>query len=212
MARGVFFSFHYNDVSDFRVNVVRNSRALRNAGNPTTFIDRSLWEESENKSPEALKKLINQGLNGCGVTAALIGNETAKRRWVKFEIVKSFTEGKGVIPIHINRIRTRTTKKITKKGTNPLTRLKLKVDDECQKIYFYELKNRKWFKYRDLPFVNNRQKNFFLFTDGGFWRRSECGAEYEFTDLFQDEYCWIRDDGYNNFPDWVEEAANKVGR
>ena len=66
MARRVFFSFHYNDVSDFKVNVVRNSDALKRKGNFATFIDKSLWEEARQKSPAALKELINNGLNGCG--------------------------------------------------------------------------------------------------------------------------------------------------
>lgn len=212
MARRVFFSFHYNDVSDFKVNVVRNSDALKRKGNAATFIDKSLWEEARKKSPNALKELINGGLNGCGVTALLIGSGTADRRWVKYELVKSFTEGKGILAIHLNRIKSRTTRKISRKGINPLSRLKVWVDDDCEKLYFLELKDRKWISFKDLPEVNNRIKNSSYFTDGGFWKRSQCGREYLFSDLFPVEYCWQNDDGYHNFPEWVEQAAKGVGR
>ena len=172
MARGVFFSFHYEDVSQFRANVVRKSRALKTAGNPTTFIDQSLWEEAEKKSETALKKLIEDGMKGSSVTAILNGSETANRRWVRYEIVKSFTEGKGIITVHINRIKQRSTGKITAKGKNPLDMLRVIVDDTCSKLYFQELKNRKWVDFKLLPSVNNRLKNSFFFRAGNFFRRS----------------------------------------
>lgn len=58
MARRVFFSFHYDDVADFRVNVVRNSGVLKQHGNSAKFIDRSLWEKARAKSRKALKELM----------------------------------------------------------------------------------------------------------------------------------------------------------
>jgi len=212
MARKVFFSFHYDDVADFRVNVVRNSGIIKHKGNTATFIDQSLWESARLKSQKALQELIDNGLNGCGVTALLIGNSTAERDWVRYEIVKSFIEGKGLLAIHLNRIRSRATGKISSKGVNPLNRLKLKVDEECEKLYFYELRGRRWVPFERIPYVNNRKKNSMLFSKGGFWRRSHCGCEYRFSELFPQEYCWINQNGYKNFADWVEEAALQVGR
>lgn len=210
MPRRVFFSFHYNDVADFRVNVVRNSNALKFSGNTAKFIDKSLWEEAKQKSPLALKQIIDNGLKGCGVTALLIGSGTANRRWVKYELVKSFTEGKGILAIHVNRIRSRMTSRISKKGINPLSRLKVKVDDKCEKLSFFELKDGKWIPFSDLPAVNNRLKNSRLFTKGGFLKRSQCGKEYLFSELFPNEYCWVGDDGYNQFSNWLERAAYDV--
>ena len=212
MARGVYFSFHYDDVTDFRVNVVRNSRALLNTNNTNTFIDKSLWEEAAKKDFKSLEKLISEGLKGCSVTAILVGLETAERRWVKFEIVKSFTEGKGIFVTHINRIKTRSESKITRKGNNPLERLKVLVDSECKNLYFYELVNRKWIPYVDLPSIGNRKSNAFYFQDGGWFTKSDAGKEFKFSELFKYEYCWVQDNGYLNFTEWVENAANEVGR
>lgn len=212
MARGVYFSFHYDDVTDFRVNVVRNSRALNRTNDSNVFIDKSLWEEAAQKDMESLKVIISDGLKGCSVTAILIGLGTASRRWVKYEIVKSFTEGKGILGIHINRIKTKSESRITSKGINPLDRLKLVVDSECKKIYFYELQDRKWIPFKDLPVVNNRKKNSFFFREGGFFRKSDAGKTFKFSELFPSQYCWVQDDGYSNFTDWIEETASSVDR
>lgn len=209
MARSIFFSFHYNDVSSFRANVVRNSWVtMRNRS--VSFLDKSMWEDAERKGTMALKSLIAKGLSGTSVTVVLVGSETYKRRWVKYEIVKSFTENKGIIPVHINRIRSRNDGVIAK-GPNPLDFLKLKVDDDCKKIYFFELVDRKWIPYDDLPIINNRLSNS-IFFENSWFNKYKCGRSYKFTDLFLKEYDWVADDGYKNFSDWIEEAADFVGR
>src|SRR5689334_4523649 len=136
MARSIFFSFHYKDVSSFRANVVRNSW-LTMRDRSAKFIDKSMWEEAERKGVTALKTLIADGLSGTSVSVVLIGTETYERRWVKYEIVKSFVKNKGILPVHINRIRS-TRDGITAKGPNPLDFLKLSVDEDCKKVSFYE--------------------------------------------------------------------------
>jgi hypothetical protein len=118
MARSVFFSFHYEDVSSFRANVVRNSWVTMR-DRSAKFIDKSMWEEAERKGTEAIKRLIANGLVGTSVTVVLVGSETYRRRWVRYEIVKSFTENKGIFPVHINRIKS-ITSGVTVKGPNPL--------------------------------------------------------------------------------------------
>src|SRR5690554_538378 len=212
MPRGVFFSFNYEDVSDFKANVVRNSRALKNSSLESTFIDKSLWEEARKKSPKAIKELIDEGLKGTSVTVLLIGSNTSNRRWVNYEIVKSFVEGKGLLAVHLNRIKSRTTRKISQKGINPLSRIKLRIDSECKTILFYELVNRKWIEFKDIPYVNNRKANSFWFHPGNFWHRSEADNEYKFSELFNMEFCWVNDHGYYNFPNWVEKAAKVIKR
>lgn len=60
----VFFSFHYQDVIDFRANVVRNHSVTKdhNGG----FFDASIWESAKKTGDLALKRLINSGV---GVSA-----------------------------------------------------------------------------------------------------------------------------------------------
>jgi hypothetical protein len=71
MPRKVFFSFHYQrDL--WRVNVVRNSGVIEGIS-AAGFHDQSLWEETERKGDDAVKKLIDSGLSGTSVTVVLIG-------------------------------------------------------------------------------------------------------------------------------------------
>lgn len=214
MPRSVFFSFHYEDVSSFRANVVRQSWITMR--DKAAFIDKSLWEEAQIKGAESVKKLIDNSLKGTSVTVVLVGTETFKRRYVKYEIFKSFTHGNAIFAVHINRIKARN-EGITSKGINPLEKLALRISSDYKKIHFYELVNRKWIEFADLPSINNRKSN-----SNYFPRYSNCLSEflnfesgyagrfYKFSELFNQEYDWIVDDGYHNINDWIEMAYNKI--
>jgi MTH538 TIR-like domain (DUF1863) len=103
MARKVFFSFHYQrDL--WRVNVVRNSGVIDGVS-AAGFHDVSLWEETKRQGEDAIKKLINNGLNGTSVTVVLIGAETSRRKYVTYEIDKSIACGNGLLGIYINNIK-----------------------------------------------------------------------------------------------------------
>lgn len=204
MAKRAFFSFHYEDVSSFRANVVRNSWVTHNNGNINSFVDSSIWEDAKTKGPEAIKRLIEErGLKNTSVTALLIGEETFQRRWVKYEIVKSFDKGNGIIGIHINRIRDKTGY-ITSRGLNPLDRLGFEVSRDGNKISFYELENRSWYVYDDLPMINNKQSNTVFFEEDWFGN-DNLGKFFTFSEFFP-TYCWNFDNGYENLGEWVEDA------
>jgi hypothetical protein len=103
MARRVFFSFHYQE-DIFRVNVIRKSGVV--LGNAAAgFQDASLWEKTKKKGDEAVKRLIDRGLQGTSVTCILIGQKTARRKYVTYEIEQSITKGNGLLGIHINNIK-----------------------------------------------------------------------------------------------------------
>ena len=206
MPRYSFFSFCYEDVKNFKVNVVRNSWLLNHSTD--TFIDGSIWEKEKSKGPTVIKNLIEIGLKKTSVTTILIGDETAERRWVKYEIVKSFEKGNGILGIHINRIRGKE-QVISSRGLNPLDRLAFQISEDGKKIRFYELVNRKWVTFADLPEINNKKSNTLYFEDG--WFSNEFGKLFRFSDKF-DTYCWINDNGHKNFSTWVDNAAEQAGR
>jgi hypothetical protein len=209
MPRSVYFSFHYEDVSSFRANVVRNSWVTQRHGSES-FVDRSIWEEARQKGSKALKRLIDTALEGTSVTAILVGSGTHSRRWVKYEIVKSFTEGKGILPIYINRIPSRK-EGIIARGINPLSQLAIGVDENCRTLTFYERRQGKWQLFEDLPYDNNRTTNSIYFGSAAYGN-FKGGKRYVLSDLFENDYDWVLDEGYQNFADWIEEAAEEVGR
>jgi hypothetical protein len=206
LARYIFFSFSYEDVTNFKVNVVRNSWLLNNRED--TFIDGSIWETQRTKNPNAIKELIEDGMHRTSVTAILIGENTANRRWINYELVKSFERGNGILAININRIRDKY-QAISAKGHNPLNRLSFHVSDDGRKIHFFELIDRKWEIYSDLPVINNKKSNTLYFEDG--WFSNDFGKTFLFSDMFE-TYCWVKDDGYEELSSWIENAARQAGR
>jgi hypothetical protein len=103
MARRVFFSFHYErDI--WRANVVRNSWVTQER-EAAGFWDASLWEEAKKRGDEAIKRMINRGLENTSVTVVLIGAETASRPWVQYEIKKSYERGNGLFGVRIYSIK-----------------------------------------------------------------------------------------------------------
>lgn len=207
MPRYSFFSFCYEDVKNFKVNVVRNSWLLNHSAD--SFIDGSIWEKEKSKGPTLIKNLIETGLKKTSVTTVLIGDETADRRWVKYEIIRSFEKGNGLLGIHINRIRGKE-QVISARGLNPLERLSFQISEDGKKIRFYELVNRKWVVFADLPEINNKKSNTLYFEDS-FWRGNDFGKSFRFSEKFN-TYCWKMDDGHKNFASWVDNAAEQAGR
>ena len=59
MAKRVFFSFHYQDVIDFRANVVRQHWLTKPDRESAGFLDASIWKTAERAGSTAVKRLIN---------------------------------------------------------------------------------------------------------------------------------------------------------
>lgn len=134
MVRRTFFSFHYErDI--WRSSIVRNSWVTQDR-EAAGFWDASLWEEAKKKGSEALKKLIQQGLKNTSVTVVLIGNKTAERRWVKYEIIESHNNGKGLLGVYIHNIRDRDRYR-DNKGRNPFD--SIYIEEGARKTYFSRL-------------------------------------------------------------------------
>ncbi|MCX7085842.1 MAG: TIR domain-containing protein [Methylococcales bacterium] len=103
MARRVFFSFHYQrDI--WRINQIRSIPNILGSA-AAGFQDASLWEEAKRKSDAAIKKLIDDALYNTSVTVVFIGNQTANRKYIKYEIEKSIERGNGVVGIQIHHLK-----------------------------------------------------------------------------------------------------------
>jgi hypothetical protein len=102
MARRVFFSFEYGDVT--RAMVVRNSWVTvgrESAG----FIDAAEFEKLKKLGDANVKAWIDKQLEGTSVTAVLVGADTCTSKWVNYEIEASKKRGNGLLGIDISQIK-----------------------------------------------------------------------------------------------------------
>ncbi len=118
--RQIFYSFHYdNDV--FRVQQIRNIGALED-NKPVSV---SEWETVKRGGDKAIEKWIDDTMKYKNCVVVLIGGETAKRPWVKYEIKKAWEDGRGLLGIHINNLKDPKTGTCSK-GTNPFDQFTFK--------------------------------------------------------------------------------------
>lgn len=102
MARSVFFSFKYEDVS--RAMVVRNSWVTQGR-EAAGFIDAADFEKVERQGDDAIQSWIDKQLDGTSVTVVLVGGKTCNSSWVKYEIKKSIEIGNGLLGVDISKIK-----------------------------------------------------------------------------------------------------------
>jgi len=189
MAKRVYFAFHYQDVIDFRANVVRKhnfTEGVKSAG----YYDYSIWENAKSTSPATLKRLIDTELENTSVTVVLIGSDTWVRRWVRYEIFKSIERSNYVFGIHINGIKGKDGQ-IKPLGPNPFNNLAFKFNPAGTLITPTEWKDGAWRLYGDLdPYAPSIQPH------------PKKGNHLRLT-VWHPVYDWIQDNGYKNFESWI---------
>jgi len=190
--RRVFFTFHYEDVKTFRANVVRNHGLTKEVGD-AGFFDASIWEDAKRHGESTVKRLISSALDNTSVTCALIGTETWQRRWVRYEILKSYDRGNSLLGIHINGILDKSGQTFPQ-GPNPFDYLGFVISNDGQQLTYYEHDGVNWKVYHDLASksVNVEPRH---------W-----GKGFKLSDWVRC-YDWTGGGGYKNFPSWVERAS-----
>ena len=193
MAKRVFFSFHYDDVISFRANVIRNHGVTKQSGQDAGFFDASIWEDAKRHGDLSVKRLINSNLDYTSVTCVLIGNETWQRRWVRYEIMKSYDRGNSLFGIHINNIRDKNQRTFPT-GPNIFDYLGFTISSDGSAMTYYEHDGKNWKIYQDLPTKKLSNMN------SKFW-----GKGFKLSEWVK-VYDWVNENGYQNFPTWVENA------
>jgi hypothetical protein len=100
VARKVFYSFHYKP-DCWRVGTVRNIGAIED--NPAASDND--WESVTKRGDDAIENWIASQMAGRTCTVVLVGAETANRKWINHEIVKSWNDGLGVVGIRIHGLK-----------------------------------------------------------------------------------------------------------
>jgi Thoeris protein ThsB, TIR-like domain len=193
VAKRVFFSFHYQDVIDFRANVVRQHWLTKPDREVAGFFDASIWESAKRTGSIAVKRLINSGLDGTSVTCVLIGSWTYERKWVRYEMLKSFRKGNSLFAVHINPIKGRD-QMIKPRGPNPLEYVGVSFSDTGDTGTLWEKVNGTWKEYSEIDGAAS-------YRTGGVAQQYR-GKGFHFGNWYP-TYDWVGDNGYNNFGTWV---------
>jgi hypothetical protein len=192
MAKRVFFSFHYQDVIDFRANVVRNHWLTKPDREDAGFYDASIWENAKKQGSVALKRLINGGLDNTSNTCILIGAQTYVRPWVRYEILKSFKKGNHIFGVHINSIKGKDGYTKTA-GPNPLLYVGVTFSENGKLATLWEKNGSDWTQYNEIDGSASYQVNV---------AQQYHGKGFSLADWYK-TYDWVANDGYNNFSSWV---------
>lgn len=100
MARKAFYSFHY-DADSWRAGTIRNIGVVE-GNQPARDND---WEQIKRGGDNFIMSWIEQQLYGTSVTIVLIGTETAGRKWINYEIKRSWEVGNGILGIYIHNMK-----------------------------------------------------------------------------------------------------------
>ena len=139
VVRRVFHSFHYQKDA-WRAAQVRYIGAIEHH-KPASANE---WEEVKRGGDAAIERWIDRQLENRTCTIVLVGEETSRRKWVKYEINRSWEKGLGVVGIYIHGLKDRDGK-TSRKGQCPLNLNLMKCYDppgsNSQKVYDWISKN-----------------------------------------------------------------------
>ena len=113
MVRRVFYSFHY-EPDKWRTAQVRNIGAIEDG----QLARDNEWEKVAGGSDKEIIDWIADQMKGRSCTIVLIGTDTAGRKWINHEIIKSWYDNMGLVGIHIHGLEDRD-ERISRKGKNP---------------------------------------------------------------------------------------------
>lgn len=113
MPKKVFFSFHFKP-DNWRAGQVRNAGVVE--GNQP--VSDNEWESITGRGDQAIQNWINGQMSGRSAAVVLIGSGTAGRKWINYEIVKAWNDHKGVVGIHVHKLKNSRGEQAAK-GRNP---------------------------------------------------------------------------------------------
>lgn len=131
MARKVFYSFHYTP-DNWRASQVRNIGKIE--GNKAASDND--WETITKGGDRAIQKWIDEQLSGRSCTIVLIGKDTANRKWINYEIKKSWEDGKGLLGIYIHNLKNSSGNQ-SSMGNNPFDYITLNGNKLSNIVYSY---------------------------------------------------------------------------
>lgn len=195
--RKVFFSFDWDDV--WRVNQVRHSWVAKGNFTDAGFVDAAEIETVRKQTDKEIGKWIDQQMKGTSVTCILIGAKTNKSKWVKYEIEKSIEKKNGLLGVLIHDMKD-SGGKTDKQGVNPLG--EYRKNNFGKKVTSTLVGGTVTWGLTRLLFPQLAIPATIV---------GACLALLKQHDDYR-IYDWFEDNGYKNLGDWIEKAAQQVGR
>ena len=113
MAKQAFYSFHYQP-DNWRASQIRNIGTIE-GNKPAPDND---WETITKGGDAAIQKWIHDQMKYRSCTIVLVGTNTAGRKWINYEIEKSWKDKKGVLGINVHNIKDSNSNQ-SLQGSNP---------------------------------------------------------------------------------------------
>lgn len=118
----IYFSYNY-EKDENRVNEIRDMGVVCDI-KPAS---KEEWNEICRQGDSSIKKWIDDHMREASVVVVFIGSDTDDRKWINYEIEKSWNEGKGLLGIYIHNIDDKVTGKCLK-GKNPFLKFTMNRD------------------------------------------------------------------------------------
>ncbi len=119
MSRRVFLSYHYV-LDAHRASQIRDCGLIQ----PSDLASDHVWSAITRAGDTAIERWIDKQMRDTECTIVLIGQITAGRKWIDYEIRKSWQEGRGIFGIHIHHLKNELGSQ-TGKGGSPFAAMTL---------------------------------------------------------------------------------------
>ena len=208
--RKAYFAFRFEDI--MRVNNVRKIWCIDHPDSPMmrSFYDRSMWGKSKAREPETLKALMRNAVVQTSAVCVLIGTNTWKGRWVKYEIARAIIDKRGLLAVHINGLNHSERQAPDQHGYNPLACMGI-YHSQGGHYYLYELKEEVdlrtgqtqwlWRPYEDFKDAVDLPRYIPSIPQGYVMPLSRYTSVYDYANV-----------GHANIGAWIDRAATAVGR
>jgi hypothetical protein len=208
VARKVYFAFDFDDLT--RVEAVRQTgkvglRETIQRG----FYDRAVWESRAAKNAAGLMQLLCEAVKLSSAVCVLVGANTWRSRWVKYEIARALIEERGLLAVHVSGIGERGAPE--RPGLNPLCTMGIYQHENghCYLVERHEtVKNAdtgelgfEWRLYQDHPDPVLPPR----------YVGSIAVGRAAPLSLFTTEHDFVVDDGAAHIGEWIDAAAASVG-
>ena len=195
--RKVFFSFNWEDVR--QANQIRDVLLAKGGFSDAGIVDVAEVNQLEGGTEQEIKDWIKTQMQGSSVTCILIGKNTDKSIWVKYEIEKSLRQGNGVIGVLIYGLDNNRGELLSNIAVPPVN---YGENDFGKNIKNALMSEGSGYGLARLVFPQLAVPATLV---GLAFASLKPNDDYKIYD-------WLEDKGYENLDDWIEKAARQVGR